>query len=77
MSGGRLACTSLFVAKRGIRLYFRIHHWKSRLARRIVCDQNMTELVITWIAAATALTIGGFSVYKDHQPYVPGNTKDH
>jgi hypothetical protein len=37
----------------------------------------MTELVITWIAAATALTIGGFSVYKDHQPYVPGNTKDH
>ncbi len=32
----------------------------------------MTDLVITWIGVGAALIIGGFSVYKDRQPYVPG-----
>ena len=32
----------------------------------------MTDLVITWIGVAAAFALGGFCVYKDRQPYVPG-----
>ena len=32
----------------------------------------MTDLAITWIGVATAFIIGGFSLYKERQPYVPG-----